>query len=143
LNNYINKINFEISNQKEELKILNIKEYIMLHNSVYSDLINQFSKDTSILLNKVITAHRGQINPQILKPDELLDHFKDVKANLPSNLNISMEINIKNYFDFMKIIELNICYQNHLIIYSINVPLIENLNFNLYCIISLPVGTCQ
>lgn len=139
LNNYINKINYEISNQKEELKILNIKEYIILYNSVYSELINQYSKDTSILLNTVITAHRGQINPQILKPNELLDHFKDVKANLPSNLNMPTEINIKNYFDFMKIIELNICYQNHLIIYSINVPLIENLNFNLYRIISLPV----
>ncbi|KAL4127063.1 hypothetical protein QTP88_011261 [Uroleucon formosanum] len=139
LNNYINKINYEISNQKEELKILNIKEYIMLYNSVYSELINQYSKDTSILLNTVIIAHRGQINPQILKPNELLDHFKDAKANLPSNLNMPMEINIKNYFDFMKIIELNICYQNHLIIYSINVPLIENLNFNLYRIISLPV----
>jgi len=111
----------------------------MLYNSVYSQLINQFSKETSILLNTVITAHRGQRNPQILKPNELLDQFKDVKANLPSNLNMPMEINIKNYFDFMKIIELNICYQNHLIIYSINVPLIENLNFNLYRIISLPV----
>jgi len=139
LNGYLNKINYEISNQKEELKIINIKEYIILYNSVYSELINQLSKDTSILLNTVITAHRGQINPQIFKPNELLDHFKDVKANLPSNLNMPMEINIKNYFDFMKIIELNICYQNHLIIYSINVPLIENLNFNLYRIISLPV----
>jgi len=88
LNNYINKINYEMSNQKEGLKILNIKEYIMLYNSVYSELINQFSKDTSILLNTVINAHRRQINPQTLKPNELLDHFKDVKANLPSNLNI-------------------------------------------------------
>lgn len=139
LNDYISKINHEIINQKEELKIISIKEYIMLYNSVYSELINQFSKETSVILNTVIAAHRGQINSQILKPNELLEQFKDVKANLPSNLNMPMEINIKNYFDFMKIIELNICYQNHLIIYSINVPLIENLNFNLYRIVSLPV----
>ncbi len=53
LNDYINKINHEIINQKEELKIINIKEYIMLYNSVYSELINQFSKETSIILNTV------------------------------------------------------------------------------------------
>jgi len=131
LNDYIKKINYEIINQKEELKIINIKEYIMLYNLVYSELINQFSKETSVILNTVITAHRGQINSQILKPNELLEQFKDV-ATLPSNLNMPMEINIKNYFNFMEIIQLNICYQNHLIIYSINVPLIENLKFNLY-----------
>lgn len=108
----------------------------MLYKAVYTELINQFSKETSILLNTVITAHRKHINPQILKPNELLDHFKNAKANVPSSPNMPMEINIKNYFDFRKIIELNICYQNHLIIYSINVPLIENLNFNLYRITS-------
>jgi len=61
-NGYLNKINYEISNQKEELKIINIKEYIILYNSVYSELLNQLSKYTSILLNTIITAHRGQIN---------------------------------------------------------------------------------
>jgi hypothetical protein len=52
---------------------------------------------------------------------------------------IPIETNIKNYFDPIKIMELNILYINHLIIYSINIPLTENLDFNIYNIISLPV----
>lgn len=47
-----------------------------------------------------------------------------------------MKIVINN---FMIIIELNILYINHLIIFLIDVSLIENLNLNMYRIISFPV----
>jgi len=139
LNNYIIKIKNGMLEQKEELKIMKIKENILLYNTMYSELVNQYSKETSALLNTITSAHRGQLNPQILKPNELLEQLRDIKANLPTNLNLPIEINFQNYFDLMKIIELNILYTNHLIIYSINIPLIENLDFQLYHIISLPV----
>lgn len=135
----INKLNNELKTQKDELRILNIVESILLYNSLYTELLNQYSKDTTLLLNIITNAHKGQVNPQIIKPSELLTQLKDIKANLPSNLNLPVEINAKSYFDFMKLININIFYANHLIIFVINIPLIENIPFNLYHIISLPV----
>ncbi|KAF0747783.1 Envelope fusion protein, partial [Aphis craccivora] len=49
---------------------------------------------------------------------ELSAQLKDIKTNLPSNLNLPIEINAKNYFEFMKLININIYYVNHLIIFS-------------------------
>lgn len=135
----INKLNNELKIQKDELKILNIVESILLYNSLYTELLNQYAKDTTLLLNIITNAHKGQVNPQIIKPNELLTQLKDIKTNLPSNLNLPIEINAKSYFDFMKLIDLNIFYVNHLIIFVINIPLTENIPFNLYHIISLPV----
>jgi len=68
-----------------------------------------------------------------------MTQLKDIKTNLPSNLNLPIEINAKSYFDFIKLINLNIFYVNHLIIFVINIPLIENTPFILYHIISLAV----
>lgn len=133
------KLNNEIKIQNDELKILNIVESILLYNSLYTELLNQYAKDTTLLLNIITNAHKGQVNPQIIKPSELLTQLKDIKTNLPSNLNLPIEINAKSYFDFMKLIDLNIFYVNHLIIFVINIPLIENIPFHLYHIISLPV----
>jgi hypothetical protein len=125
--------------QKDELKILNIIESILLYNLLYTELLNQYIKDTTLLLNIITNAHKGQINHKIIKPSELMIQLKDIKTNLPSNLDLPIEINAKNYFDFMKLIDLHIYYVNHLIIFIINIPLIENIPFNLYHIISLPV----
>jgi len=135
----LNKLNNELKMQKDQLRILNIIESILLYNSLYTELLNQYTKETTLLLNIITNAHKGQLNPQIIKPSELLIQLKEIKTNLPSNLNLPIEINAKNYFDFIKLIDLNIFYINHLIIFVINIPLIENIPFNLFRIISLPV----
>jgi len=135
----MNQLNNELKTQKDELRVLNILESILLYNSLFTELLDQYTKDTSLLLNIISNAHKGHINAQIIKPSELLAQLKDIKTNLPSNLNLPIEINAKNYFEFMKLININIYYVNHLIIFVINIPLIENMPFNLFHIISLPV----
>lgn len=135
----IKKLNDELKLQKDDLKILNIIESILFFNSLYTEILNQYSKETTLLLNIIMNAHNGLINPQVLKPSELLTQLKDIKTNLPTNLNLPVEISTKNYFDFIKIIDLKIFYNNHLLVYVIHIPLIENIPFTLYRIINLPV----
>jgi hypothetical protein len=57
-----------------------------------------------------MNAHNGLINPQVLRPSEVLTQLKDIMTNLPTNLNLPVEISTKNYFDFIKIIDLKIFY---------------------------------
>jgi len=105
----MNKLNNELKIQKDELRVLNILESILLYNSLYYiESLNQYAKDTTLLLNIIIKAHKGHINPQTIKPSELLAQLKNIKISLPSNLNLPIEINAKNYFEFMKLININI-----------------------------------
>jgi len=92
----MNKLNNELKIQKDELRVLYILESILLYNSLYTKLLNQYAKDTTLLLNIITNAHKGHIDPQIIKPSKLLAQLKDIKTNLPSNLNLPIEINAKN-----------------------------------------------
>ncbi|KAF0747617.1 Uncharacterized protein FWK35_00029923 [Aphis craccivora] len=115
----ISNISIELQKQSTGLRTFQIEEVILKYATTINTLVTQLSIETDILLNAMISAHKGVISSHLIHPSVLLEQLTRIKNILPVNVNLPLDININNFFEFVKIS--------------------QKLVFRLYRIINLPV----
>lgn len=134
----INNISVELQKQSTELRTFQIEEVILKYAATINTIVTQLSIETDILLNAIISAHKGVISSHLIHPSVLLEQLTSIKNVQPSNVDLPLDININNFFEFIKISQVNIICHKNVLIYTLGIPLVEKLVFRLYRIINLP-----
>ncbi|XP_050528099.1 uncharacterized protein LOC126898201 [Daktulosphaira vitifoliae] len=121
---------------------INLVEFISTlaeHTATITLLLSQYSWETQNLLAIVNSALSGRLHSSILPPNILLNELKEIRLSLPSTLELPVSIYSTSLTDLFKITTIDALYINYTLIFNLKIPLLSNLDFNLFHPISLPI----
>ncbi|XP_072758657.1 uncharacterized protein [Anoplolepis gracilipes] len=155
INNFSNA--FIANNQKfKEIDFnLNTLKAHMLQNSnklteteintkIYSYLLEcaemmlEYELELEILTDAILLARRGLLHPKILSPKELFNNLKD-SHHMINNRRLPVTLVLNQFNNLIDSSNLNVFYKNHRLVYIIEIPLLDESDFTLYNVISLPI----
>lgn len=113
------------------LQIL-ISEQITLLNQITFELNNYYD----LLISSITLAKHNILHPQIITPLTLLKELS--KINLKQNKQFPIALNYQNIHYYFELINLNVIYINKNLIFALQIPLVDELDYNLYEVLSLP-----
>jgi len=102
-------------------------------------LLSQYAFETNYISEMINLARAGQIHSGVLSIEALHESMKEIKLSLPKGTSLPIDIDDIEPYSLYQLSEVNVIYQNQLLIFNIKIPLVDQQNFNLYNIIPMPI----
>ena len=118
---------------------LSRKNFMLVSDLQISLLLTQYMIETNTVFEIIQSAKIGQIHPNLLSPEELLEQFKDIKIGLPSGTDFPVEMDLEETTELLKLSDLAIYYAENSIVFKISIPLVYQHTMTLYHLIPKPV----
>lgn len=141
--NLADKYNYllhEMQAEKIALGILNFKTALEERISLLNIILMQYAFETENLVNIINMALQGLVHSSILDTNTLKNQIKNVKTQLPIGEGIPIDLDNSGISELLRLITTNIVYVENVLIFIIEIPLINNYEFILYKNIPLPIN---
>ncbi|XP_046382338.1 uncharacterized protein LOC124153285 [Ischnura elegans] len=136
LENYIDKTTGElIDHTKYIILVLSGNEHVQQ----LSQAIGELSYQYNAVIDSLINAQKGVLQPQIISPEEIMTMFDKHKADIPKDLTLPFPQSVAYRSKLLKMLELDVFLSNHVLGYVISIPLSNLVRFNVYHVIPLPI----
>ncbi|XP_050421641.1 uncharacterized protein LOC126834051 [Adelges cooleyi] len=131
----LDKINQSLTNiaTLNEIGFAVTQQFLLLN-----ALTDQYDSDTNLLSDLIHAAQVGQIHSSIITPSELLDTLKDIKVHLPKSTDLPVGFTTADVGELLKISETTIFSKDQTIVFVIDIPIVNQIELNLYNLIPLP-----
>ncbi|KAL4089004.1 hypothetical protein QTP88_024082 [Uroleucon formosanum] len=109
-------------------------------------ILTQYAYETENLVSIVNSALLGHIHPSLLDASEFNQQLKQIKIQLPIGLGLPIDLAEKGISELLRIVEISVVYVKGILMFIMEIPLIDNYDFMLYKSIPLPVkvrNRCQ
>lgn len=117
---------------------IRLKQNIDEHFSLLILMINELDKEYSDLLSALLLTKNNILHPIFISPQQFINEIQKTLPYLPVSTDYPTPINIEHYHQLSQILDINVFrIDNKLIIVTL-IPLVEELNFDLYNLIPLP-----
>ena len=87
----------------------------------------------------VVNSQKGVIQPQLVTPAQILEQVKINQADMPSDLSLSIPTSATYQHLLLRIASIDVFLKDHFLVYVICLPLTNNMIYNLYHILPLPI----
>ncbi|KAL4083150.1 hypothetical protein QTP88_028480 [Uroleucon formosanum] len=141
--NLADKYNFllhEMQTEKAAIGTLNFKTALEERISLLNIILTQYAFETGNLLNIINMALQGFVHSSILDTNTFKNQLKDIKAQLPIGEGIPIDLDNSGISELLRLITTNIVYIENVLIFVIEIPLVNGYEFILYKNIPLPVN---
>ncbi|KAL4112087.1 hypothetical protein QTP88_015935 [Uroleucon formosanum] len=141
--NLADKYNFllhEMQTEKAAIGTLNFKTALEERISLLNIILTQYAFETGNLLNIINMALQGFVHSSILDTNTFKNQLKDIKAQLPIGEGIPIDLDNSGISELLRLITTNIVYIENVLIFVIEIPLVNSYEFILYKNIPLPVN---
>ncbi|KAL4153341.1 hypothetical protein QTP88_001174 [Uroleucon formosanum] len=141
--NLADKYNFllhEMQTEKAAIGTLNFKTALEERISLLNIILTQYAFETGNLLNIINMALQGFVHSSILDTNTFKSQLKDIKAQLPIGEGIPIDLDNSGISELLRLITTNIVYIENVLIFVIEIPLVNSYEFILYKNIPLPVN---
>ncbi|KAK9686977.1 Baculovirus F protein [Popillia japonica] len=128
----INKLSKDVSKDIDKLKV---ESLINHHITTLSTLVNEVNNEYDTYIESINLGTHGILSPQVITPKILYDEL----INYKGEHELPMSIEYKNIHLLFKLLEVQIIYNNDILIYALKLPLVDKTAFNLYHLIPLPI----
>lgn len=101
-------------------------------------LTNDFDEYLDLLMNSIILAKHNILHPHVITPLDLLKELRHIR--LSEGRQVPIPLSFSNIYKYFQICQLNVIYINKIVVFAIKIPIIEELRYNLYKLLSLPMS---
>ncbi|KAJ8967867.1 hypothetical protein NQ314_002603 [Rhamnusium bicolor] len=135
----IKEINKNIENNTKRINMLELKLQLNSISIDFTFLLTQFQTEQKTLFQVIKNANRGDLDPYVLTPLNLVEMLEDIQPNLPEETKFPFYPNIENAHKLYNIIKPSVYLYNSKIIFILQIPLVNSKTFTLHKITSLPI----
>ena len=101
--------------------------------------IDECRREYEILIDAVIDSQRGVIQPQLITPAQILEQIKTSQADMPSDLSLPIPTSATYLNLLLRIVNIDVILKGKFLIYVIRLHLTNNVTFNLYHVLPVPI----
>ena len=106
--------------------------------TLFVSITERFALVQTHLIEILTYAVNGNIHPYVLGSTDLIQELVRIKMYIPDHLKLPISPSFDHLRIFFKIINVNVYYQDKRLHFLITVPLVTNLELNIYKITSVP-----
>ena len=100
--------------------------------------IEELQDQYSMLIDAVIHAQKGILQPQLISPRKILQIMKDNQAHFPLDQSLPIPLSSEYAPQLLQLIDLDVFVQGTYFVYVITLPLTSQLSYNMYHIHIFP-----
>lgn len=115
--------------------LLAINEHVMQLNRA----IDECRREYEILIDAVLNSQKGVIQPQLVSPAQILEQVKINQADMPSDLSLPIPTSATYQHLLLRIASIDVFLRDHFLVYVIRLPLTNDVIYDLYHILPLPI----
>ena len=104
-----------------------------------SHFINSLRIEYETLTNAILFSKKGILHPSIMTPEQLYKNLQDLIPKIASGLHLPIPSQVENSHLLLNIIDLVVYFYNSKLVFIIKIPLLSELYFDTYKLISMPV----
>lgn len=141
--NLVDKYNYlihEMQVEKLEIGILNFTMAVEERMSLLNLILMQYAFETENIVNIINMAIQGFVHASILDVKTLKNQIKDIKIQLPTGEGLPVDLDDFGISELFRLITTNVIYIKHVLIFEIEIPLVNSYEFLLYKTIPLPIN---
>lgn len=127
-------------NNNVDIENLNLISRMEQHIQLLQIMISQSENEISTLINAILFIKQGSLHPSIISSSQLVKELSKTLHFLPSNVNYPSNLDESHIHEILNIVTLQAYFTNTKLICIINIPLVDDTEFNLYHLIPLPVS---
>lgn len=156
----ISNFNTTITNLKENTKILNnnlkvielltkdieiqlvnleLKQNIDEHLSLLTLMVTESDKELLNLISAILLINNNVIHPDIISPNQFISELRTTLVYIPDGTKYIAPLEIGHYPELSQTASINGFHYKSRLIFVIYIPLIKEIDFDLYNIIPLPI----
>jgi hypothetical protein len=124
----------------QKMDQLQIRTMLLEQTLFFEVLLNQYAYETQNLLAILNSALKGKVHTSILHTQQWLSELREIKTIIPVGTTLPLEITAESISDFIKISEITIVHKDHFLLFVVQIPLAQTINFNAYEVIPLPIA---
>ncbi|XP_063236303.1 uncharacterized protein LOC134538755 [Bacillus rossius redtenbacheri] len=92
-----------------------------------------------VLIDAVVNAGNGILNPHIITPQQIAKYFKSFKTDHAQGLELPAPEGVNLDSVILKVVNLEVFSRNNILCYIIKLPLVEHFVFKIYKAVPLPI----
>ena len=143
LNTKISKIAFRMS-KLENSTIINEST---THNAaainevfaIFTSVSDRFQIVQTHIVDILTSASRGILHPYVINAEELLKELVKIQNILPKSISLPIKLDMDEMDILYKIVKTHVFYKNKNLCFVLEIPLIRNIEFQIFKITSVPV----
>lgn len=139
INENIKMFNEYSKKQTNAINKLKMFELINEHLILLTYLVNELNEELDNLINAILFAKKNVIHPTVITPIQLIAEIRENKIHISNGLTFPIEPTLENAHTLMDISELTVYYMNGKLVFIIQIPLSDDILFNLFHLIPLPM----
>jgi hypothetical protein len=110
------------------------------HPANVSRAMNALQRDLDILIDSVINAHKGVLQPQIVSPATLMDSLIKSSPAFPKDTTLPFPLSKDSTHLLFRLCNLQVYIKNGILGYMISLPLVNRGTFDVYKLIPIPIA---
>lgn len=139
LNENIKEYNKFAENMIDDTYEIKVVEELLNHLTLLTYVSNELDENYDNIINAILFAQQNSIHPAIITPKRIYEELIKAKLNLPTGKYFPIEIKESEIHHLLRITTLKVYYKNSKIVFLMYIPLVDELTFNLYHLIPLPI----
>lgn len=127
------------SENKESLNILNAKITVEGHIAKVGEATNALQRTLDILLQSIVNARKGILQPQIVSPKVIMDALTQSIPSFPKDTTSPFPLSKSSLNLIYKTCDIHVYIDEGILGYVITLPLINTGTFKIYRMIPVPI----
>lgn len=142
-NNRLFETNFQkiynlTTSSSKTLFNLELKQTLDEHLSLLTLIISEVNNELISLLDAILLTKTNQVHPLIITPREFLNELSNGLPHLPPSCSYVLPLEMKNLQELLSLTHVNHYSSENRLIFTLEIPLINDQKFNLFKLIPLP-----
>ena len=109
------------------------------HSAQLDRALGECRWDYEILIEAIINAQKGVIQPRIITPAQIVNQLKINQADIPSDLTLLIPLSAAYQHLVLRISEVDIFLKGNYFVYVIRIPLTNHVKYSVYHVSPLPI----
>ncbi|XP_072161742.1 uncharacterized protein [Bemisia tabaci] len=140
LNANVRVFNDEALRTRANISFLELQGMILRQLNLLNTLIAELRDELNVLIESILFIKQKVIHPSIITPKSLKTELEKIKLTGDNELPFAPQ-NFNNIYKYFTICNIAAFYDNDLLIFSIKIPLVTGITYNLFHLLPLPATT--
>jgi len=127
------------SETNERMNLFSAKIEVEGHILRVSNAINALQRNLDLLIDSVMNAQKGVLQPQVISPITLMDVLIKSVSAFPKDTALPFPLSRDSAHLLLRLCDLQVYIKDGILGYVISLPLVNRGNFNIYKLIPIPV----
>jgi hypothetical protein len=109
------------------------------HSAQLDRALGECRRDYEILIEAIINAKKGILQPHIITPAKIMNQMKLNQADIPSDLTLPIPLSAAYHNLVLRISEVDVFLKGNYFVYVIRLPLTNHVKYSVYHVLPLPI----